>query len=103
MKTAEPVKDPRGNKVYLISSFLGGEVPRDYSDLRRVIEEPAYAIEIREEAIYFFRMLEDDLNMVIETKFFKEELIATGCMENPGVGYVSELLKKGALISFSRP
>lgn len=100
MSPTEPLRDPLGNNVYIIPWFLT-EAFRDYARLEQIIKDPAFAIRIKNEAIYFFKLVDEDVNMVIETKFFKEELIATDCIENPTVAYISNLLKKGGLVSFS--
>lgn len=101
MRATEPVHDPLGHQIHFPPSFFYSKTARGYDELIHVITDPAFIILVKKEAIYFFRLIDPDINLVIETKANNDYFLATDCIENPTVGYISSLLKKGGLISFS--
>jgi hypothetical protein len=101
MRLTQPIQDPMGNQVHFFPSFFEAETTRDYDELKIVITNPAFVIRVKKEAIYFFKLIRDDMNILIEVKSKDGDYIVMDCVENPTVGYISGLLKTGELLSFS--
>jgi hypothetical protein len=101
MKATEPVHDPLGHRIYFLPSFFYSKTTRKFDELVPVITDPAFVITVKKKALYFFKLIDPDINLVIETKARNGHFHAINCIENPTVGYISSLLEKGGLISFS--
>ena len=91
--------DPLGNKI-LIPASVAKKGVQKLNDIRHVVTSPAFIIKIRDEKLYFFRLIGWETNMLVEVDVQKKQHIIQNFIENPSVDYISRLLVKGALISF---
>lgn len=98
LKLSKTIFDPLGNAVQLplIFSTCG----RDYNDISQVIVAPSFIIQVRDEKLYFFRLITWETNIVVEACLCSEVFLVNNWIENPTKEYVSCLLQKGSLISF---
>lgn len=103
MKSAEPILDPLGNWIQFSASFFNQRKPRLFDELKPVIARPSFVISVKGEGLYFFRLINPDVNVLIETRANNGDYIAVDYVENPSVSYISSLLQKGSLLSFSTP
>ena len=93
------LQDPLGHAVLLSPTLLGKE---DWSieDIVKVITTPAFLIDERQEVLYFFRLLEENVNLMVEAKASPDGFVVAKYAINPSVESISVLLNKGRLISF---
>jgi hypothetical protein len=94
-----PLQDPLGHTIHLPAIIDSKEGCSNYEDLKQVITAPSYIIEVKKKAIYFFRRLNEQQNLLVETIATEGRYLFSKCMVNPSEQYISSLLKKGGLVS----
>ena len=100
MTIAKPLHDPLGNTIHFLPSFFDRGTPRIFEEIRPVITHPSFVILEKGKALYFFRLLNEDVNLLIETRKDNGDYLAIDCIENPSVDYISSLLQRGSLFCF---
>lgn len=99
MTFPQPLRDPLGHHIQLPAP-LSTISTREYDDISQVITTPAFVIKEQNQKLYFFRMINWELNIMVQAQLIGNLFIAIACVENPTVELISRLLKKGSLISF---
>lgn len=95
MATLKCLTDPLGHTIF-ISTFSG---QCDSPEL--LVISPAFIIQLGFEELYYFRMIEWEMNMLIASKTDHAWFVAESVMQQPTTDYISLLLKKGGrVISF---
>ena len=93
------LRDPLGNDIRLpLWMFLYSD--HDYNIFSQIITEPAFIIRVKDESLYFIRLINWNVNMLLEVKLIENEFVVSSYIENPTTEYISDLLKSGSLISF---
>jgi hypothetical protein len=95
------LSDPLGNTVVVPAIILNSEDGRCYNDIKIVITDPAFVIEIKKEELYFFRLIDFGINILVEAKMKNSVFSVEACIENPTTEYIADLLKKGILFAYS--
>lgn len=95
----QPLCDPLGHTIF-IPSAISMQTYYKLNDIRNVVTSPTFIIRAGDDRLFFFRLIDWKVNMLVEVQMQKQQYIVYNCMENPSVDYVSMLLKKGPLISF---
>ena len=103
MQTCNPgltiVKDPQGNSIVIPSKYL--DSVSIYSGfIKEILTDPSYMINIACEGIYFFKLINWQINCMVHTRREGHCFIVEDCVENPTEDFVSNLLKKGSITSF---
>ena len=95
MATLKCLTDPLGHTIF-ISTFEGKcESPE------KIITNPAFIIQLGVEQLYYFRIIDWEMNMLVASKTDHSWYMAESCVQQPATDYISMLLKKGGkLISF---
>lgn len=99
MYNLKPLRDPLGNNI-LFPLHQVKVLQENYSQISEVITSPAFLISEKNKKLYFFRLISENINLLVEADFVGRTFIVKTCIENPSAEYVSDLLKKGALLSF---
>jgi hypothetical protein len=99
MNSTKPLRDPLGNTIRFPLQLLK-LLRMQYAEMSKVITSPDYIINEKNNTLYFFRLINYEINMLIEAKYGEKEFVVKACIENPTTEYVSGLLEKGALLSF---
>jgi hypothetical protein len=99
MYSTQPLRDPLGNTIRFPLQLLKLLQLR-YAELSKVITAPDYVINEKNSKLYFFRLINYEINMLVEAKYGEKEFVVNACIVNPTTEYVSGLLRKGALLSF---
>lgn len=95
------LSDPFGNTIVVPGVILNNENCRSFEEIRKVITDPAFVIQIHKHELYFFRLIDMGVNILVIAKVEKLVFLVKTCMQNPTPEYISELLRKGALFPFS--
>ena len=99
MEPAQLIHTPSGHTVLLSASFVpDGE--RSLQDIIQVVSTPVFLIKVRGDALYFFRSVDWDVNLMVEAKASAEIFVVAQYLVNPSTEYISGLLAQGSLISF---
>jgi hypothetical protein len=99
MEPTQLINTPLGHTVLLSTSFLlHGE--RSLQDIVQVVATPVFLIKVRGEALYFFRSLDWDVNLMVEATASGKNFIVKQYLVNPSTEYISGLLAQGSLVSF---
>ena len=99
MYNLKPLKDPLGNKIRFPLELNVSQ--RSYSEIMRVITEPTFLIkEKKKKKMYFFRLINVNINLLVEVQTGGRTFVIKSCVENPSVEYIATLLRKGSLSSF---
>lgn len=98
MEHYRTMKDPLGNAIQFW--FSSEPFALCFDDIRRVVTAPAFIIQIGLEKLYFIRLLDFDLTVLIEAEAKALDFVVQACTVNPPVEYISLLLEKGRLIPF---
>jgi hypothetical protein len=98
---SETATDPLGRTIFIPPSMLSQEGCSNYQDIKKIISSPSYIIEGREKELFIFRLLEWELNILIEVKQTNNAFVAERCIANPSAPYIAQLLRKGVLTSFT--
>jgi hypothetical protein len=99
MYTLKPLRDPLGNNILFPLQQMKFS-QENYADMSKVITSPAFLISEKNKKLYFFRLIDKNINLLVEAHFIGKTFVVKTCMENPSAEYVSGLLRKGALLSF---
>lgn len=94
------MQDPFGHMITVPPALLSGSKIRTLHQIREVVTSPSYMIRVHEEALYFFRLLDWDVNILVEAEAENGSFVVKSCSQNPSTEYISGLLKKGGLIAF---
>ena len=94
-----PLKDPLGHTIHIPKGIFK-KCCRGYKEIKRVITAPAFLIQEREKKMYFIRLVDRNVNILVEVSCEDDSFTVLSCMQNPTPSYISTLLKKGSLISF---
>jgi hypothetical protein len=95
------ITDPLGHKLIINPNLYSADVCKDFEEVAQVILSPDFIITVKQEANYYFRLLEWEMNIVIESKLIDGNFIAEKTIVNPTTDFVSGLLKKGMLTTFN--
>jgi hypothetical protein len=93
--------DPIGHKLIVNPRLYTADGCKDFEEVAQIILSPDFIITIKEEANYYFRLLEWEMNIVIEAKEINGYFVAEKSLLNPTSEYVSDLLKEGMLTTFN--
>ena len=64
-----------------------------------LITSPAFIIQLGPETLYYFRIIDWEMNMLIATKTDQAWYEAESCIQKPASDYISQLLKKGGRVT----
>ncbi len=96
MATLKCLTDPLGHSIF-ISTFSGQcESPE------KLITNPTFIIQLGFEELYYFRMIEWEMNMLIASKNDHAKFVAESIIQQPTTDYISILLKKGGRVTSFR-
>lgn len=97
------IADPLNNKV-LVEKKFSEQIKLSGMDNvtlpEEVITDPAYIIEVPSQALFYFKPIDWDMNLLIEAEAIEGVFVARHFKENPSVDYIAQLLKKGRLFRF---
>jgi hypothetical protein len=99
MVRTKAIRDPLGNLIQVPHHSSCSTFKLSLHDIRQVVTSPAFIIQIGLNELYFFRLLDWELNLMVEVKANNKEYIVNGCTVNPSVEFISSLLEKGKLTS----
>jgi hypothetical protein len=71
-----------------------------FEAIRDTLTSPAFIIQEKEKALYFFRAFGINKNFLVETVVKEDSYVAFRCVYNPSKAYVASLLLKGSLMAF---
>lgn len=99
MVRTKTIRDPLGNLIQVPPQSSCSIFKRSLDDIRQVVTSPAFIIQIGLSELYFFRLLDWELNLMVVVKAKGTRFIVDGYTINPSVELISSLLEKGKLIS----
>lgn len=96
------VKDPLGNIVFLSEELClkeTSQVPDMYDPISRIIEAPAYMVEVPGVELYYIRAVDWDVIVLIEAKMKDGKWLAATCVRNPSRDFIGSIIRRGRLIT----
>ena len=96
------VKDPLGNIVFLSEELClqHAEPLKDmYDPIARIIEAPAYMVEVPGSEIYYIRAVDWENIVLVEASMQDGKWNALTCVTNPSREFIGSIIKKGKLIT----
>jgi hypothetical protein len=95
------VKDPIGNVVFISDKLCEQEqeLIDPYDPVARIIEAPAYMIEVSGREMYYIRAVDWDNIMMVEAMLENGKWVAESCVRNPPRQMITGIIKKGKLIT----
>ena len=97
MSMSKFITDILGNTVFITPYFFdrGGY---SYDEIKNVLTNPAYIIEVRGKALYFYSPFDFGKNILFELVLKDNYYLTAGCINNPSKEYTMHLLSKGGLV-----
>ena len=96
------VKDPLGNIVFISDELCVAEqeaMEESFDPVARIIESPAYMVDVAGTEMYYIRAVDWDNIMLVEAVMNSGKWQAGICIKNPSREYISTIIKKGKLIT----
>lgn len=96
------VKDPLGNIVFLSDALCLEEkdpASQMYDPIARIIEAPAYMVEVPGRELYYIRAVDWDNIMLVEASLQSGKWKASTCVRNPSREFIGAIIKRGKLIT----
>ena len=93
MAALKSLSDPFGHTI-MISETNG-----HCASTEMLITSPAFIIQLGPETLYYFRIIDWEMNMLIATKTDQAWYEAESCIQKPASDYISQLLKKGGRVT----
>ena len=93
MATLKCLTDPLGHTIMI--SKINGQC----NSPEKLITSPAFIIQLGSEQLYYFRIIDWEMNMLIATKTNQAWYEAESCIQKPASDYISQLLKKGGRVT----
>lgn len=97
MSMGKFITDILGNTV-LITPHLHDKGGFSYDEIKNVLTNPAYIIEVRGKALYFFSPFDLGKNVLLEVVLKDEYYSTAALVNNPSKEYTMQLLSKGSLV-----
>lgn len=95
MATLKCITDPLGHTIFISSLNGKCESPEI------LITDPTFIIKLGYEELYYFRLIDWEVNMLVASKSKHQWFMAETCMQQPTADSISLLLRKGGkVISF---
>ena len=92
--------DPLGHKIYVPERFGAGCGKLSLEGIGQVIHDPRFMIRVTRDWIYFIRLLQLDLIVLIEARVQSNYYVVDKCQENPSPSDIVLLLDRGGTIFF---
>ena len=93
MAALKSLSDPFGHTIMI------SEKNRHCASTEMLITSPAFIIQLGSEQLYYFRIIDWEMNMLIATKTDQAWYEAESCIQKPASDYISQLLKKGGRVT----
>jgi hypothetical protein len=96
------VKDPLGNIVFLSEELCLKDtepLKEMYDPVARIIEAPAYMVEVPGTELYYIRAVDWDNIMLVEASMQDGKWRAFTCVKNPSREFIGSIIKRGKLIT----
>lgn len=93
------IEDRLGNTIVIDEGF---HTPcnLDFDEFCKVLSRPTYIIEEKGKAINFFRLVDNNVNLLVVAERKGANYIIGKCIINPSKELIVELLSNGNLITF---
>jgi hypothetical protein len=102
MLELKKVVDPLGHTIIISPDINKDSIFSTLDEIKQIISSPSYIIKLKQDVLYFFRLLDWDLNIAIEArKTTGNHYQVENCITNPTPAFVSHLLTDGVLTSFT--
>ena len=100
MSMSKFITDILGNTVHVTTQTYnnGGY---SYDEIKNVLTNPAYIIEVRGMALYFFSPFDLGKIILLEVVLKDKNYSIAGLVNNPSKEYTMQLLSKGELVHFT--
>ena len=92
MATLKSLSDPFGHTI-MISETNG-----HCASTEMLITSPAFIIQLGSEQIYYFRIIDWEMNMLIANKTDLKVFVAESCIQKPASDYITQLLNNGGKV-----
>lgn len=94
------VKDPKGNHVLIPADYLEAKNRSYFGYIQETLTAPAFMLDIASIGIYYFKLINWQVNFMVQTRLNGSYFIVEECIENPTEDFVMDLLNKGGITSF---
>ena len=92
MATLKYLSDPLGHTIMICT--MNGHC----NSTEKLITKPAFIIQLGPEELYYFRIIDREMNMQKATKTDQAWFVAEACIQKPTSDYISLLLNKGGRV-----
>ncbi len=101
MLSVQSIQDPLGHTILISLEFLNINMSMPLQELKNVISTPAFIIQVEKARLYYFKIIKQGMNIMIEVIIKEEKYFVKACKENPSIEFISGLIKNGSIISFA--
>ena len=92
MATLKCLTDPLGHTIMI--SKINGQC----NSPEKLITSPAFIIQLGSEQLYYFRIIDWEMNMLIANKTDLKVFVAESCIQKPASDYITQLLNNGGKV-----